>query len=216
VKKDRAEGAKNITLDISSVDIKLIKRHLERRGNLEGLFADRIVLIEGNHDEDFYNRLINIFKIPLPQNKFTLFIKTDGKKQLRLARQFYQQMCFDDIAAICDLDYIFSGDVKYLLKELGLDEDYPKRLCEYIEWTADGDPKLDYILEKLKEKSLPKEMERIIGDLCQKRIFILQHGTPEMYYKNNLGEKGGWVNLQSESDLLEVAYLKELMESVLK
>jgi len=215
VRKDRENGAKNITLDTSAIDVDLIKRHLERRGNLEGLFADRVILIEGSHDENFYYRLRKIFNIPFPEGKFTLFIKTDGKKQVRLARKFYKQMCFDDIAVICDLDYLFCGDIEYLLEELGLDKEYPKKLCEHIEWQAEGDPKLDYILEKLKEKSEPDGLENVIESLRQKRIFVLRHGAPEMYYKNNRGEKGGWVNLQSESDLLEVDYLKDLMKSVL-
>lgn len=215
VRKVKENGAKNITLDTSAIDVDLIKRHLERRGNLEGLFADRVILIEGSHDENFYDHLRKIFKIPLPQGKFTLFIKTDGKKQVRLARKFYQQMCFDDIAVICDLDYLFCRDIEYLLEELGLDKEYPKKLCEHIEWQADGDPKLTYILEKLKEKGDPDEMENAISSLRRNRIFVLRHGAPEMYYKNNRGERGGWVNLQSESDLLEVDYLKDLMKSVL-
>lgn len=215
VRKDKENGTKNIALDTSSVDVALIKRHLERRGNLEGLFADRVVLIEGNHDENFYERLRTIFNIPLPQGKFTLFIKADGRKQLRLARKFYQQMCFDDISVICDLDYLFSHDIEYLLEELGLDKESPNRFREYIDWQHEGDPKLDYILEKLSEKGEPDGFEDTIKDLRGKRIFVLRHGAPEMYYKNNKGEKGGWANLQSKDDLLEVEYLEDLMKSVL-
>ena len=216
VRKEKENGAKNITLDTSKIDVDLIKRHLERRGNLEGLFADRVILIEGNHDENFYNRLMTIFNIPLPQGKFTLFIKADGKKQLRLARNFYQQMCFDDIAVICDLDYLFSSDMKYLLDELEFDKKYPEKFRKHIEWEKDGDPKLDYILEKLKEKGEPDEFQDVINNLSQKRIFVLRHGSPEMYYKNNIGEKGGWVNLHSETDLLEVDYLKDMIKTILK
>lgn len=140
----------------------LIKRHLERRGNLEGLFADRVILIEGNHDENFYGRLKTIFNIPFPKGKFTLFIKADGKKQLRLARKLYQQMCFDDIAAICDLDYLFSGDAEYLLEELELDKNLSNTFRAHIDWQSDGDPKLSYILEKIDEKGLPDRFEDLI------------------------------------------------------
>lgn len=215
VKKDKVSGAKNITLDTSTVDVDLVKRHLERRGNLEGLFADRVILIEGNHDEDFYDRLRNIFKIPLPQNKFTLFIKAGGRKQLRLARKFYQQMRFDDIAAICDLDYLFCHDIECLLEELGYDKECPRKLCKHIDWIDDCDPKLDFILKKLDEKGEPPELESLIDNLRSRRVFVLRHGAPEMYYKNNKGEKGGWANLQSESDLLNADYLKDLMKAVL-
>ena len=48
VRKSEDDGSKNIALNTSSVDVDLVKRHLERRGNLEGLFADRVILIEGN------------------------------------------------------------------------------------------------------------------------------------------------------------------------
>lgn len=215
VRKETRNGSKNIAINVSNIDVDLVKRHLERRGNLEGLFADRVILIEGNHDENFYERLRIIFKIPLPKGKFTLFIKTDGRKQLRLARKFYQQMCFDDISVICDLDYLFSHDIEYLFEELGLDKDSPKRFREHIDWQNEGDPKLDYILEKLNEKGEPEGFGATMEDLRDKRIFVLRHGAPEMYYKNNKGEKGGWTNINSEKDLLEADYLKDLVKSVL-
>ncbi len=215
VRKSIENGSKNIAIDVSNVEVDLVRRHLERRGNLEGLFADRVILIEGNHDENFYERLRVIFDIPLPKGKFTLFVKADGRKQLRLARKFYQQMCFDDIAVICDLDYLFSRDIEYLLEELGFDREFPKKFREHIDWQNEGDPKLDYIIEKLKEKGKPDGFNNVIKDLQDKRIFILRHGAPEMYYKNNKGEKGGWMNINSEKDLLEPEYLKDLIKLVL-
>lgn len=216
VGKSNDEGSKNITLDTSSIDVDLIKRHLERRGNLEGLFADRVILLEGNHDENFYQRLMEIFDLSFPQQKFTLFVKADGKKQVRLARKFYLQMCFDDIAAICDLDYLFSRDIEYLLEELGLDKELPGKFREHIEYTEDGEPGLKYILEKIKEKGEPENMENLLNDLQKNRILVLRHGAPEMYYKNNTGVKRGWTELQSETDLLEVDYLKKLMKAILE
>jgi len=216
VKKNKEDGTKNITLDTSIIDVALVKRHLECRGNLEGLFADRVVLIEGSHDENFYDRLRLIFNIHYPQNKFTLFIKANGKKQLRIMRKFYQQMCFDDIAVICDLDYLFSNDIEYLFEELELNKEYVKEFREHIDWKNEGDPKLEYILEKLDKKGEPSNFEKIINDLRNKRIFVLRNGAPEMYYKNNKGEKGSWVNIQSEDDLLETKYLKDLIQLVLE
>ncbi len=215
VRKTKDEGTKNIALNPSSVDVSLIKRHLERRGNLEGLFADRVVLIEGSHDENFYEKLKIIFNIHPPKGKFTLFIKADGKKQLRLARKFYQQMCFDDIAVICDLDYLFSRDIEYLLEEFGLNKELPQQFREHIDCQDDCDPKLDYIAQKLEEKGTPDDFDDLIRNLQDKRFFVLRHGAPEMYYKHNKGEKNGWNNINSEDDLLESDYLKELMKSVL-
>ncbi len=215
VRKNREDGSKSVALDTSKVDTDLIKRHLERRGNLEGLFADRVILIEGNHDENFYERLRIIFNIPLPKGKFTLFIKADGRKQLRLARKFYQQMCFDDISAICDLDYLFSHDIEYLLEELCLNKEFSNRFREHIDWQDEGDPELDYILRKLDEKGKPSGFNDAIKNLRDKRIFVLRHGAPEMYYKNNKGKKRGWTNIDLEKDLFEADYLKDLIKSVL-
>lgn len=216
VRKNREEGSKSVALDATKIDTNLIKNHLERRGNLEGLFADRVILLEGNHDEGFYQKLMKVFTLSFPKQKFTLFVKADGKKQVRLARKFYSQMCFDDISAICDLDYLFSHDIEHLLEELKLDKELPSKFREHIEHAGDGDPKLEYILEKIGEKGEPKSMEELLNSLAEKRIFVLRHGAPEMYYKNNTGEKRGWTELQSENDLLETEYLKGLMTKVLK
>lgn len=148
VRKKNDEGSKNITLDISAVDVDLVKRHLERRGNLEGLFADRIILLEGNHDEGFYQKLMEIFNLSFPEQKFTLFVKADGKKQVRLARKFYTQMCFEDIAAICDLDYAFSRDIEHLLEEFELDKDLPGKFREHINYRSESDLlEVDYLKE---------------------------------------------------------------------
>lgn len=214
--KNQNNCTKNIAIDTSIINVDLIKRHLERRCNLEGLFADRVILIEGNHDENFYELLRKIFNVSFPEGKFTLFIKTDGKKQIRIARNFYQQMHFDDVSVICDLDYLFCHDIEYLFEQLGLDRELPKKFCEYIDWTKKGDPDLKYILEKIGEKGEPEELVFLLKKLQEKRIFILRHGAPEMYYKNHTGEKSGWKELNSEDDLLEVDYLKGLMKLILE
>src|SRR3990167_1532534 len=131
----KEDGARSIMVPKNSVDTALLKRHLERRGNLEGLFADRVILIEGSHDQNFYDKLREVFKISLPEKKFTLFIKAGGKEELRQSRKFYKQMNFDDVSMICDLDYLFSNDFKNLLKELSLDENLSTKLRQHIEWT---------------------------------------------------------------------------------
>ena len=48
VRKSEKEGSKNFGGDLSKLNIDLLKRHLEQRGNLEGLFADRVILIESS------------------------------------------------------------------------------------------------------------------------------------------------------------------------
>lgn len=216
IRKHLQNGTKSIILKKGDLDIGLVKRHLERRGNLKGLFADRIILIEGDHDENFFETLRSLFNLPLPQKEFTLFIKAGGKTELRQARKFYEQMNFDDVAIICDLDYLFSNDILYLLKEIGINDKYPEDLRKHIGWTGKGDPSLEFILKKLGEIGEPRYLEAILNDLRKERIFVLRRGAPEMYYKNNLNDKRGWVNVQSEADLVEPDYLRDLMKEVLR
>lgn len=215
IRKEREIGTKNVAIDQSNIDINSIKRHLERRGNLEGLFADRIILIEGRLDENFYQRIMNLFRLSFPPGKFTLFVKGDGAKQLRLTMEFYQMMKFDDIAAICDLDYLFCHDIAHLLEKVGLDKNIPEKLRAHIQWNERGDPSLKFILNGLKEHGRPAILDETIDSLTKNRIFVLKEGSPEMYFKNDRGNKGGWANLESEEDLLEKEYLKELMTSIL-
>ncbi len=124
-------------------------------------------------------------------------------------------MRFEDISVICDLDYLFSHDIEYLFEELGYDKDLPNKFRKHIDWQNESDPKLDYILKKLSEKGEPEGFEDTIKNLRDKRIFVLRQGAPEMHYKNSKGEKGGWANIESEKDLLEADYLKDLIKSVL-
>ena len=211
----KEDGAKSIMIPKNSVDTALLKRHLERRGNLEGLFADRVILIEGSHDQNFYDKLREIFNISLPEKKFTLFIKAGGKEELRQSMKFYKQMKFDDVSVICDLDYLFSNDFKNLLKELSLDENLSANLRKHIDWSNAGDPSLKYVLEKIQEKGEPTDFENTLNKLSENRVFALRKGAPENYFKNNNGVKDGWTDVNSETDLLEIDYLKNLMKSVL-
>lgn len=218
VVKKIKEGTKNIAFKASGdVDIKLISRHLERRGNLEGLFADRIILIEGQHDEGFYEKLRIIFKIALPANKFTLFVKACGKKELRNARKFYQCIGFDDVCIVGDVDNLFcnNSDAKLLFKDAGIDEGCIQKFRDHIGWSGTKDPSLKVIIEGLEAKKEPKDFDKTIKAFEKGRVFILRKGSPESYFKNST-EKDGWEKVEKESDLLEPQYLKKLMQEVLK
>ena len=118
VRKVPQDGTRVTVPPTNDIDLALVKRNLERRGNLEGLFSDRIILIEGDHDENFFSKLLSIFNISLPEKQFTLFVKAGGKEELRQTRKFYSQMKFNDVVIISDLDYLFSNDIKHLLKEI--------------------------------------------------------------------------------------------------
>lgn len=209
------DGTKNLRPDWSGLDVGPVKRHLEWRGNLEGLFADRIVLIEGDHDEKFYEKLITIFGLSYPPRKFTLFVKTSGKKQLRIVRDFYKRMSFDDVAVLSDLDYLFSEDSKHLFRQLGLDEAKVDAFRGHIGWSSPRDPGLRDVLDALAKKGNPPDLDDTITQLEKHRVFILRHGAPEQYYKNDTGIKGAWANIVSESDLKEATYLRNLMLQLL-
>ena len=216
VTKTDQNGSKNFGGDLSILDIGLLKRHLEQRGNLEGLFADRVILIEGKHDSGAFERLITIFKIEYPKNRFTLFVRADGSKNLRNSLKFYRLMGFDDVSAVSDLDYLFSNDIKYLLDSFGLDRTVTDRLRKSIGWTEKGDPKLDYVLSHYADAAGQDEFEKTLEGLGKSRFFILKHGAPETYYKNNKNDKDGWKYLNNENDLLEPDYLRGLMTELLK
>ena len=208
-------GSKNYGGNLSNLDIDLLKRHLGQRGNLEGLFADRVILIEGRHDEGGFERLRTIFKIEYPKNRFTLFVKTDGAKNLRNSLKFYKLMGFDDVSAVSDLDYLLSNDIKYLLESFTLDISTTDRLRRSIGWTGSGDPNLSYVVQHYDSLLGQGEFEDVLKELENNRFFVLRHGAPESYYKRDPNDKNGWKNLKEENDLLHPEYLKELMTRLL-
>jgi predicted ATP-dependent endonuclease of OLD family len=211
----KTDGSKSVMPNWKELDLDAVKRHLEWRGNLEGLFGDRIILIEGEHDENFFEKLRSIFKIPYPPKKLTLFVKTSGRKKLRTVRDFYLKMGFDDVAVIADLDCLFAADTKQLLEAVGLDSHAADGFRDHIEWTDRGDPSLEYVVRKTQEKGPPPGFERAVRELEGERIFILRHGSPEMYYKVGMGNKLGWTEIEKKDDLNEPGYLETLINKLL-
>ena len=209
-----ATGTKTIIPDWKEIEIEEVKRHLDWRSNLEGLFADRVILIEGPHDEIFYEKLTSLLGIEHPARKFTLFVKAHGKKNLRLLKRFYVRMGFDDVAIISDLDYLYCNDARYLFSELGLDPKIIDSLRTHIGWTEENDPGLAHVLNELGSRGMPSGMDNLMKDLRAHRIFILWHGAPENYVKNRGAGKNACNNLKSIEDLEEIDYLRELMREV--
>ena len=214
--KKSEKGTVNLMPDWADLEVEPVKRHLEWRGNLEGLFADRVVLIEGTHDENFYERVRSVFGIPFPTKQFTLFVKTSGKKQLRIVRNFYLRMGFDDVAVVTDLDYLFCSDAKQLLKEIGVDPAKIDAFRKHIGWSGAKDPSLKDVLAGVAQNGLIKDFDATLQTLEKHRVFVLKHGAPEHYCKDGQGRKNAWTDVAAESDLLEVAYLKALITEVLK
>jgi len=126
------------------------------------------------------------------------------------------QLGFQDVAVIADLDYLFSNDIVYLLKELGIDTQYPAKLRAHIGWAEGGDPSLDTVIAALETKGRPDILTEVQTYLEAARIFVLKRGAPETYYVAAGGKKGGWLDVKTESDLVDAAELKALMTNVLK
>lgn len=214
--KNIRDGTKNIAFPTDQFpDKRQIELHLEQRGNLEGLFADRVILVEGDHDQGFFKKIMKIFDVKYPPHIFTLFIKAHGKDQVRLTRKFYQLMGFASVQTVCDIDYIFSTDFVKLLKELGINDKYSKELRDFIGWKESKDPPLKVVIESLTSKGQPAFLPALFKELLKHKIYILPKGAPEMYYKNNIGQKDAWDLLSSEKDLLEPAYLKGLISTLM-
>jgi len=124
-------------------------------------------------------------------------------------------MGFDDVAIICDVDYLFSNDIVHLFEELNLDKKVQDDFRKHIDWSQSGDPALSVVVEMLKKKGEPKDFDKIISELSKQRIFVLRKGSPEIYFKNSVGKKSAWEELKSEDDLTDPEYLKNLMVQVL-
>jgi len=188
-----------------------VKRHLEWRGNLEGLFADRVVLIEGKHDETFFEKLREIFGVQFSPKKLTLFIKASGRKQLRLVRRFYFALGFDDVLAVADLDYIFCMEAKNLLEDLKMDPSCVDSFRKHIHHTLDGDPNLETVILALNKFKEPVGFQETVANLEKQKIFLMRRGSPEFYCKGDPGNKDAISHLVSEKDLIDPESLKELI-----
>jgi predicted ATP-dependent endonuclease of OLD family len=188
-----------------------VKRHLEWRGNLEGLFADRVVLLEGKHDETFFDKLREIFEIEFPPKKLTLFVKASGRKQLRSVRRFYFALGFDDVLAVADLDYIFCKEAKNLLEELQLDPLSVDRFRKHIHHIVEGDPNLQTVMLALDKFGEPAGFRDTIEKLENHKIFLIRRGSPEFYCKSDPGNKDAISQLASEKDLIDPEFLKQLI-----
>lgn len=206
-------GTKAVGATLADMELEKVKRSLSLRGNLEGLFADRIILVEGTHDQECFERLIELFGLPLPSGKLTMFSFVQGKGSLWPTQNFYRQLGLDDFAVIADLDYLFGQDIKTVLRESGLDENVPAQLCAALELT-DATPSLSDVRSAIEAHGRPEGLDETIQDLRAHRVFIIKDGAPEDYYAEGL-QKDGWRRLSAEADLTEVAYLKSLLQDVL-
>jgi hypothetical protein len=124
-------------------------------------------------------------------------------------------MGFEDVSVISDLDYMFSCDFKHLLESLGLDVNLSEKLRKHIEFDRDGDPSLEYVVEKNKGKDEPEGFDDLLKALEKERIFVLRKGSPEQYYKAGSASKSFWDDIGTKDDLLDAGDLESLMKTIL-
>jgi predicted ATP-dependent endonuclease of OLD family len=206
-------GSKAVGASLAEMDLEKVKGSLSLRGNLEGLFADRIVLVEGTNDQACFERLIEIFGLPRPPGKLTMFSFVQGKGSLWPTQKFYRELGLDDSAIIADLDYVFGKGIKALLRDNGLDEDIPAQLRSSLQ-LSDTSPALDIVLSAIEAHGRPSSLDETLNTLRELRVFILRDGSPENYYSSG-PTKNGWRTLSAESDLTDASYLKSLLQDVL-
>jgi hypothetical protein len=204
-------GTRNIRADWDGLDDQAVKKHFEWRGNLEGLFADRVILTEGDGDELFYEKLMGLFGISWPAGKFTIFVKMNGSKGLQQIREFYQRIGVDDVAAIVDLDWAFSNRIKPLLGALRIDEGFVDVLRVHLNWDQPGDPGLAWLVNRISQLGEPPEFVEFARLLEKHRIFVLRNGAPEHYSKNFPGQKKMLYLINDPKDLREPHYLADLV-----
>lgn len=205
-------GAKAVASRLDASDISKVQSSLKLRGNLEGLFADRVVLLEGPHDQGCYEKLVQLFNLSAPTGKLLIFSYVTEKGSLGPTQKFYRQLGMDDAAIIADLDYVFSSAIKGLLSDHSLDETLPEQLRNELGITS-SNPGLDEVLQAISKHGFPQILEETLAALETKRIFIIRDGAPEKYYVSG-SVKDGWRSIQSASDLTNPTYLKDLLEKV--
>lgn len=213
VTKGEPHGSRAVAAKLDQIDVRKVEDSLRLRGNLEGLFADRIVLVEGPKDQGCYERLIELFDLEWQRDKLTMLAYVAGKSGLWPMMQFYRQMGLDDVAVIADLDYLFCNESGELLGDLGCDPDVPSQLRSALELKGTR-PSLDKVREAVEAKGRPVLLDETIEALERKRVFVIRDGAPETYFVSG-EQKDGWRQIDSEDDLTDPAYLRRLLTDLL-
>lgn len=212
VVKDAMQGAHVTAPKLDEMDLSKVKSTLSLRGNLEALFADRVVLIEGQNDLGCYEHLMQLFKVASPTGKLMMFSFVTGKGSLHATSKFYRQLGMDDVSIIADLDYLVSDDICGLLDELSVDTAIPTTIRNGLHLTS-SHPSLSDVLAAIETHGRPSALDEAITTLASKRVFIVRDGAPENYYTST-SSKDGWRTVSSEDDLSDPVYLKNLLEKV--
>jgi hypothetical protein len=212
VAKETPGGTHATAPDLDEMDLEKVKRNLSLRGNLEALFADRVVLIEGQHDQGCYEHLMKVLDVEPPSGKLMIYTFVEGKGSLFSTSKFYKQLGMDDVSIIADLDYLVSDDICGLLEELGTDKSIPSAIRTALQITT-SHPKLESVLEAINTHGRPELLDETVAALESKRVFIVRDGAPENYYTNT-SNKDGWRTVESEADLTDASYLKDMLQKV--
>lgn len=212
VVKDSSRGTVSKAANFEEIDVEKVRKNLSLRGNLEALFADKIILVEGVNDQRCYEHLLSVLNIEKSYSELIMFTYVEGKGALHSTYEFYQQLGMESVSIIADLDYIFSRDIIPLLKRMGIDDGIPENLRDSLNISSNT-PKLQELLDAIDSLGEPNELEGYIKELQQQKIFILRSGAPEHYFANG-DSKEGWKFIESSSDLTDPDYLYQLLTEV--
>lgn len=215
------QGSRCFSPSLTEDDLEEITSQLERRSNLEGLFADRVVLVEGKHDDRFFSRIREALGLSDDGNEGRSFVQLDGRTGARKSIDFYTGLAFDDLVVVFDLDFIYSQDIHRFYESFEADDGPLQELWDGLGWGPKridgnfvGDKKLSAIVDAIEDQGEPSSTESVIAFLESKNIYVLRRGAPEHYYANNLGEKDGWRHLGTRHDVVDPEYWEMLLTRI--
>jgi len=212
---------KNIK-EFQKKDYDVIKSSLQHTDNLISLFADKVVVVEGNEDRGFYPTVLEI--LDFPNKDLISFVGTTsgGNSGFHVSHNFFKLMGFDKIFVICDLDCLFNTNFINFLNVLATDSTFIADFRKEIGVSGVDQPGSDFI-DKNINKLDPKKLENKILELEKLGLFVLRKGTPEKYYSEDFikahsgrNVKKLWEEVQQETDLIDTDELESIMNTIIK
>jgi hypothetical protein len=115
---------------------------------------------------------------------------------------------------LADLDYLFCREGKLLLRDLALEASVVDKFRSHIGCTDSAEPALNIVLAAVEKLGRPPGLDDLLAALRILRVFVLSAGAPEHYFKHRRGVKAAWIDIETESDLVDAQYLKDLVTDV--
>jgi predicted ATP-dependent endonuclease of OLD family len=206
--------------DLKKDDYKHVRSCLTRSSNLISLFADSVVIVEGAEDRGFYH---SAAKFIIPANtRYTAFVPSNagGVSNLHVSLQFFKLLGLDKVSIVVDLDALFDKTFEPTLQAVGSDPSIVDGLRKAIGYSDTGQPGLAFVLQNI-GKVDSKLINKVIGELREKSVFVLSKGSPENYYAETLKTKHAgrdsktlWQFVESKADFVDVSELELVLKAV--